>query len=89
MKDARRCAWLGELDSAEEESDEISDEFEFSHEIVDARGRRLIRGRNYTGFFGEEGTSSSSNNGSSSSSSGSSNGAGDANGEDAGSMSQI
>lgn len=33
LKDARRCSYLGELDS-EEESDEISDEFEFSHEIT-------------------------------------------------------
>eukprot|EP00095_Tigriopus_kingsejongensis_P000099 maker-scaffold1424_size42081-snap-gene-0.12 protein:Tk00099 transcript:maker-scaffold1424_size42081-snap-gene-0.12-mRNA-1 annotation:"hypothetical protein DAPPUDRAFT_299891" len=33
LKDARRCAYLGELDSAEE-SDEISQEFEFSHEIT-------------------------------------------------------
>lgn len=37
LKDARRCAFLGELDSNEEEeseSQEISDEFEFSHEFV-------------------------------------------------------
>ena len=34
MKDARRCAFLGELDSVEE-SDEISDEFEFSDEWSD------------------------------------------------------
>ena len=33
LKDARRCSYLGELDS-EEESDEISNEFEFSHEIT-------------------------------------------------------
>ncbi|TRY68335.1 hypothetical protein TCAL_03808 [Tigriopus californicus] len=33
LKDARRCAYLGELDSIEE-SDEISEEFEFNHEIV-------------------------------------------------------
>lgn len=32
---------MGELDSMEDESDEISDEFEFSHEIVGADGRRL------------------------------------------------
>ena len=35
LKDARRCAFLGELDSVEE-SDEISDEFEFSDETVDS-----------------------------------------------------
>ena len=29
LKDARRCSYLGELDSNEEESDEISNEFEF------------------------------------------------------------
>ena len=34
MKDARRCAFLGELDSVED-SDEISDEFEFSDEWSD------------------------------------------------------
>lgn len=34
LKDARRCAFLGELDSVEE-SDEISDEFEFSDEWSD------------------------------------------------------
>ncbi len=34
---------MGELDSVEEESDEISDEFEFSHEIVGEDGRRLFR----------------------------------------------
>ena len=32
LKDARRCSYLGELDSAEE-SDEISEEFEFNHEF--------------------------------------------------------
>ena len=32
MKHARRCSYLGELDSAEE-SEEISNEFEFAHEI--------------------------------------------------------
>ena len=32
LKNAKRCAWLGELDS-EEESDEISDEFEFKYNI--------------------------------------------------------
>ena len=31
LKDARRCSYLGELDSNEEESDEISNEFEFEH----------------------------------------------------------
>ena len=34
LKDARRCAFLGELDSVED-SDEISDEFEFSDEWSD------------------------------------------------------
>ncbi len=34
LKDARRCSYLGELDSAEESSDDISDEFEFTHNIV-------------------------------------------------------
>ena len=34
MKDARRCSFLGELDSVEE-SDEISNEFEFAHEITE------------------------------------------------------
>ena len=33
MKDARRCSYLGELDSNEEESDEISEEFEFEHRL--------------------------------------------------------
>lgn len=33
LKDARRCSYLGELDS-NEESDEISDEFEFNHRIT-------------------------------------------------------
>lgn len=33
LKDARRCSYLGELDSVEE-SDEISEEFEFNHEII-------------------------------------------------------
>ena len=32
LKNAKRCAWLGELDS-EEESDEISDEFEFKYNL--------------------------------------------------------
>ena len=32
LKDARKCSYLGELDS-QEESDEISDEFEFAHHI--------------------------------------------------------
>jgi len=32
LKDARKCAWMGELDS-QEESDEISNEFEFVHQI--------------------------------------------------------
>ena len=31
LKEARRCSYLGELDSNEEESDEISEEFEFEH----------------------------------------------------------
>ena len=33
LKNARRCSYLGELDS-DEESDEISDEFEFTHNIT-------------------------------------------------------
>ena len=33
LKDARRCSYLGELDSNEEESDEFSAEFEFEHNI--------------------------------------------------------
>ena len=33
LKDAKRCAYLGELDSLEE-SDEISNEFEFSHRLI-------------------------------------------------------
>ena len=32
LKNAKRCSYLGELDSAEE-SDEISEEFEFDHDI--------------------------------------------------------
>lgn len=35
FKDARRCSFLGELDS-HEESDQISDEFEFTHQILTA-----------------------------------------------------
>merc|ERR1712013_615791 len=34
-KDAARCSWLGELDS-QEESDELSNEFDFANEIFDA-----------------------------------------------------
>ena len=34
LKDARKCSYLGELDS-QEESDEISDEFEFAHHITE------------------------------------------------------
>ena len=34
-KDAARCSWLGELDS-QEESDELSNEFDFANEILDA-----------------------------------------------------
>jgi len=37
LKDARKCAWIGELDS-QEESDEISDEFEFVHHISEDSG---------------------------------------------------
>jgi len=33
-KDAARCSWLGELDS-QEESDELSNEFDFENEILD------------------------------------------------------
>merc|ERR1719192_2492600 len=33
-KNVERCAWLGELDSAEE-SDEISNEFDFKNEVLD------------------------------------------------------
>jgi len=33
-KNVQRCAWLGELDSAEE-SDEISNEFDFKNEVLD------------------------------------------------------
>lgn len=36
LKDARKCSYLGELDSQEEESDEISEEFEFEHHITEA-----------------------------------------------------
>ena len=32
-KNVERCAWLGELDSAEE-SDEISNEFDFQQEVL-------------------------------------------------------
>merc|ERR1719147_309572 len=32
-KNVQRCAWLGELDSAEE-SDEISNEFDFQQEVL-------------------------------------------------------
>ena len=39
LKDARRCSYLGELDSNEDISDDISDEFEFSHEIVNHNNR--------------------------------------------------
>ena len=55
-QDARRCSYLGELDSAEEESDETSDEFEFSHEIVGSDGRRLSS-------FGQGGDGSSNSSG--------------------------
>ena len=34
LKDARKCSYLGELDS-QEESDEISEEFEFAHHITE------------------------------------------------------
>ena len=33
-KDAARCSWLGELDS-QEESDELSNEFDYENEILD------------------------------------------------------
>ena len=39
-KKTHRCAWLGELDSAEE-SDEISNEFDFKNEVF-----------SFTHFFG-------------------------------------
>lgn len=41
LKNAKRCSYLGELDSAEE-SDEISEEFEFDHEIN--RVHKVING---------------------------------------------
>ncbi len=44
LKDARRCAWMGELDSEEdEESDEISDEFEFTQTITDTTNMNASR----------------------------------------------
>ena len=42
LKDARRCSFLGELDS-EEESDEISEEFEFSHELVNISPDKILK----------------------------------------------
>lgn len=44
FQDARRCSYLGELDSIEEESEETSDEFEFSHEIVAGGGGVVVTG---------------------------------------------
>jgi len=69
LKDARRCSYLGELDSAEE-SDEISDEFEFSHDITatDDVTRGVVKDvtaitNNDTLLFGTNGTKASSSNG--------------------------
>ena len=36
-----RCAWLGELDSAEE-SDEISSEFDFQQEVLGQVGAAIL-----------------------------------------------
>ena len=41
MKNAKRCSWIGELDS-QEESDEISDEFEFTHNIAEEVPANLV-----------------------------------------------
>lgn len=38
LEDAKRCAFLGELDSQEVESESNSDEFEFQHEFKDEAG---------------------------------------------------
>ena len=45
LKNARRCSYLGELDSAEE-SDEISEEFEFDHDIKEVYHHQ--QNRNYS-----------------------------------------
>ena len=40
-KNVARCAWLGELDSAEE-SDEISSEFDFQQEVLGQVGAAIL-----------------------------------------------
>ena len=49
LSDWPRCAWLGELDSAEE-SDEISSEFDFQREVLGENYQEVGRPRYLNNF---------------------------------------
>ena len=49
LQNVAKCAWLGELDSAEE-SDEISSEFDFQREVLGENYQEVGRPRYLNNF---------------------------------------